>query len=218
MASKSALPLSTASAKPLLAKVLIVGFLVFIALVLWVSLFSKTPSTTSKNTSTQKSEEKNSTKTSVLNSNEEDWKVFKNEKFSYQIKYPKDWYVKTYSEIPNRTLFDSGPLPESQIADSEPVFSEIEISVTDEKNVEEEIIKLKSAYQFEDFSQKQVTVDGFQGVRIEGKVTGESYIKGNFYVGVFINRSSQTYFLVYTSDEKKNLEIFEQMLSALKFT
>ena len=208
MASKSAAPKSTASAKPLLAKVLVFGFLIFIASVLWFSLFSKTPPNTSKNIFTQKSEEKNSTKTSVLNSNEEEaWIVFKNEKYGYQIKYPKDWYVKTYPEIPNRTLFDSNPLPESQVADSEPVSGEIEVFVSDEKNFQEEIDMLKVTHQFEGYQQTQVEVDGVSATRIEGKATGESYIKGNYYVRVFVNKNSQSYSLIYTAADKKNLSL-----------
>ena len=97
MASKSAGQKSTASAKPLLAKVLIVGFLVVIVVILWVSLFSKAPSNSEKNNTTQEGSKEPSITTSVLNSvSSENWLLYKNEKYGYQIKYPKDWYVKTY--------------------------------------------------------------------------------------------------------------------------
>ena len=218
MASKSAAYKSTASAKPLLAKVLIFGFLAVIAVILWVSLFSKAPSNSEKNNTTQEGSKKPSTTTSVLNSDSsENWQLYNNEKYSYQIKYPKDWYVKTYPEIPNRTLFNDSSLPESQTSDSEPVFSEIEIFVTEEKNIKEEIDKLKSTNQFENYNESQIEVDGNSATRVGGVATGESYIKGKFLDRVYVNHEGWTYSLTFISIDKKNLEIFNQMLSAFRF-
>ncbi|HEY4694586.1 MAG TPA: PsbP-related protein [Candidatus Nanoarchaeia archaeon] len=147
----------------------------------------------------------------------EGWQTFINEDYGYQIKYQGNWFVKTYADIPNRTLFDDVQLPESQISESEPVAAEIEVFVTEEKDIVQEKEKLKMAHQFSNYKESQVKVGGVDATKIEGKVEGESYIKGNFYTRVFVNAGNRSYSLIYSEVDQKDLEVFNKMVTSFKF-
>lgn len=216
MASKGADFTSTASAKPYPFIIIVAIVLICIASFFIYSNINQNNSSNKSSTS-QKNQNTGSPGAYLNSDGKNGWEIYESKEYSFQTKYPSGWFVKSYSSLPNRILFDEEPLPSNQQSETEVVSTEIEIFVSEEKNIQEEIEKLKSAHQFMNFSQKELELGGAVGVVIEGTVTGESYIEGSYYKRVFINKGSRTYSLIFASLSKKNLEIFNSMIAVFRF-
>jgi hypothetical protein len=138
-----------------------------------------------------------------------DWKTYRNEKYGYEIKYPKDWYV-IIGELPCAgcsALYEFEP-------NNKPEPGGIQISVTGSTTWD---VAKENLERIIDGKSEDIVIDGVPAIKREGKATKYNvYIpqEGTNIEGIILMRNYRVYDFFTT---KEDLQIFNQMLFTFKF-
>jgi len=148
-----------------------------------------------------------------------DWKVYINEKYEYEIKYPSSWLFEEYPVI-NSVGFGNLPPPEGTGEASPTVAVDIfsdSLPETIKRFSDKDHLNLR------DIIQDSIIIDNLKATKIEGYIVREGPIKiydGFKTAGVFFQKGNTIYVISFVEQYKNDLEdyeIFKRMISTFRF-
>ena len=155
------------------------------------------------------------------------WETYVNRKYTYSVKYPKNWKAENYPKIGRGAVEDLNQAPAvafHPMEDSFPFFMTLNIQVIEDKSWEQvlkdhDILIRNSGYiTIDNREVESVSVGGVEGVKtIEKRAWLGEDEKGRTseeFTVILIEKNQKVYLL---DSMKDHLTIFNNMLSTFKF-
>lgn len=143
-----------------------------------------------------------------------DWKTYKDINSFYQVKIPLTWDSKSAPDH-SETVFFS-PEPIKFIQDSEGPFTPIGITIKTGTDIEKEVISYKESYQYKNFKEENIIIDGISSKKISGVIGGDGYFTDEFNSEVFIPKNGKIIQISYFKRAGVSEQFFDQFLSTFK--
>jgi len=142
-----------------------------------------------------------------------EWQTYRNDTYGFELKYPKGWYL---TESGPSIFIDINPIiiPSK---DTEPPRSLFGIFITPAQDMSSRIETIKNTLKLENPKQSNILVGGLSATKLSGVARGESYIRDQYYEGIFLNQGNSTYALLYINEDDKYSDMFQVMIQSFNF-
>lgn len=149
-----------------------------------------------------------------------DWKTYLDEDIGFSFRYPSQWDLDQSNNLYLR-LNPESFLSSATQGDSEPPAAFLSLIIkTDVIVPQERANKINESLQLDNFQQENLTVDKFNAISIEGKVSSESYITGNYYQALFLSgkKHGLELIVVHQSKDEVHRPEVKQIINSLNFS
>lgn len=144
------------------------------------------------------------------------WKTYKNTKHKFSIKYPERWHL-----LPDSTYLGTTFLSPTEIKlvqNSEPPVTPIRIFEAESSDMQIIINSLNKAYEYKNFKEETILIDGINAKKISGTVSSFSYVTNRFNIELLIQAKDAVIEISYFETPEVDKELFGQILSTFQFS
>jgi hypothetical protein len=143
------------------------------------------------------------------------WKVSQGINDLYQVKIPATWNSKPLSDSQETILFS--PEPIKIIPQSEGPFVPITIRTITGTEIDKEVVSYKESYQYKNFKEENIIVDGVSSKKISGTIGADGYFTDEFNSEVFIPKNGKIIQISFFKRLGVSEQFFDQFLSTFKW-